>query len=232
LGASMSFVTKTFAGRSFRVLDRVHHLFDQLEPPMEKYWHLIKRYEVVVDVGACYGQYALPALALGANVIAYEPFEEGRLVLKAQVEENVWEDRFDLERRALGNGAPYPTELSSEVWTKHYPTAMPEFSTLDEDMDEDRTDWDSVDWIKCDNEGGELLFLQGAAQTIDRCRPTIILENHEGVDPSSAVSTWPASIDSSNRMRAILTSMGYAIEEMRWDISRMFWVCKHPSRWA
>jgi len=226
----MSFVTKSFAGKSFRVLDRVHHLFDQLEPPMEKYWHLITRGEVVVDVGACYGQYALPALALGANVIAYEPFEEGRRVLQAQVEENVWEDRFDLESRALGNGAPYPMELSGEVWTKHYPTSMPEFSTLDDDMEKDRIDWDTVDWIKCDNEGGELLFLQGAAQTIERCKPTLIIEDHENVDPASAVSTWPASIDSSARIHRMLSSMGYEIEVMKWDISRRFLFCKHPDR--
>jgi FkbM family methyltransferase len=222
----MSFVTKSFAGKSFWVLDRVHHLFDQLEPPMEKYWHLIKQDDVVVDVGACYGQYALPALALGANVIAYEPFDDGRMVLREQVAQNGWSGHCTIVEVALGNGAPYPTELSSEVWTKHYPTSMPTFSTLDEEA------VGRVDWIKCDNEGGELLFLQGAAKTLERWKPTCIIENHEGVDPSSAVSTWPASADSSNRMRRILTSMGYAIEEMRWDVSRMFWMAKHPDRWT
>lgn len=220
----MSFVTKSFAGKSFRVLDQLHHYFDQLEPPMEKYWHFIKRYDVVVDVGACYGQYTLPALALGANVIAYEPFDEGRKILQAQVDENMF-GRCTIVNVALGDGFPYPAELAGEVWTKHYPTAMPTFSTLDAEA------VGRVDWIKCDNEGGELLFLRGASKTIDRWKPTLILENHEGVDPSSAVSTWPASVDSSNRMRALLTSMGYAIEEMRWGERNLFWVCKHPSRW-
>jgi hypothetical protein len=73
--------TRTFAGKEFRVVDPASigypkhslHTFDDHEPPFLKYWPRIVAGETVVDVGACMGAYALPALAVGAHVIAYEP---------------------------------------------------------------------------------------------------------------------------------------------------------------
>ena len=225
----MNFVRRSFLNRgSFLVADRhpIPIYFEQLEPPLEHVWSKIQPGDVVVDVGACYGTYTLPALLMGASVVAYEPFDDGRMVLREEVAANDWEARCRISPLALGNGAAYPPELANEVWTKHYPTSMPTFTTLDEEHN-------CVDWIKCDNEGGELLFLQGAAKMLEKWHPTLVVEDHQDVDlaKESAVSTWPASIDSSARIHAMLTSMDYQIEVMTYDISRKFIIAKHPTRW-
>lgn len=44
----------------------------------------------------------------------------------------------------------------------------------------DSFDFDTVDLIKCDNEGYEVFVMRGAAETIKRCRPTIIVEQKPG----------------------------------------------------
>lgn len=228
MGARVNFVDNTFAGRTFKVLDRypIPQMSAEHEPPMAKYWPLIQPGEVVVDVGACYGQYTLPAIAMGGSVVAYEPFHTGADALDAQLVENGWESRCILRRKALGNGSPYPPELLNEVWVDHYPTDRTEivFTTLDEDLMTD------VDWIKCDNEGGELLFLQGAAKTLERCKPFLIIEDHDSCDLTgqSQVSKWPASIDSSKRIHAMLSSMGYELSRMAWGDSRGFIIGNHP----
>jgi len=41
----------------------------------------------------------------------------------------------------------------------------------------DQFEWDRIDVIKIDTEGYELAALQGAARSIDRCRPVIVFEN-------------------------------------------------------
>lgn len=40
--------------------------------------------------------------------------------------------------------------------------------------------FNDVDLIKCDNEGYEYFVMQGAAKTIERCRPAIIVEQKRG----------------------------------------------------
>lgn len=40
--------------------------------------------------------------------------------------------------------------------------------------------FNEVDLIKCDNEGYEVFVMRGAVQTIQRCRPTIIVEQKPG----------------------------------------------------
>jgi len=224
----MNFVQRSFQGcQPYWVSDEypIPICFEQFEPPMEKYWGGIRKGDVVVDVGACYGQYTLPAIAMGAHVIAYEPAPRGVEVLTANLLRNGWGDRCIVRRLALGNGAPYPKELMDEVWVKHYPADRDtmRFATLDEDLDRAIP----VRWMKCDNEGGELLFLQGAARTLETWKPALIIEDHDNVDPTSQVSMWPASVESSKRIHAMLSSMGYSIEVMPWNGSKWI-VAIHP----
>lgn len=42
----------------------------------------------------------------------------------------------------------------------------------------DKFDFDDVDFIKCDVEGYETKILQGSLQTIERCSPTIVIEQN------------------------------------------------------
>lgn len=251
-----SFIRKSFRGATgpevdFLVLDEtivderigLRHpiplMFDQPEPPMVKYWGHIEPGDVVIDVGACYGQWTLPALALGASVIAFEPFERGRTVLEAEIAANEWEGRSVVVSQALTSGLsypgrvalPYPAPLFDEVWTKHYPTDKYEigFITLDAFFSlYAMKGCPGVDFIKCDNEGGELPFVQGAMKTLERYKPFLIVENHEGVDMSNAVSRWPKEVESTRQMTDLLTDLGYELEIMPWDCGRRFDVWSHP----
>ena len=55
-----------------------------------------------------------------------------------------------------------------------------------------------LDWLKIDVEGCEDRVLRGAADTLKRCKPTVIVESHIFLDP-----------ELTNKCRTILESCGY-----------------------
>lgn len=159
---------------------------DELET--RELWWRPERGQVVVDVGADYGSYTLPALAAGARVIAYsppfktlEPFEADSL--RMSVATNGYTSRscevisyalFDASGcLGLGDYSRLP------VWSREPPRSgqWTRASTLDYDRITD------VDWLKIDTEGCELAILQGGRKTIARDRPSILLEHHYHIDP-------------------------------------------------
>lgn len=230
----MKLVRKSFAGREFVVVDpssiglpqHTTVTFDDHEPCLALL-ERIKPGEVFVDAGACFGSYTLPALAMGATVVAYEPADDPHAVLVENVAANGWQDRCQVRKAGLWDGSPLPGALIAELFGHHYPAKDVRAEQLDE------LALDRCDWLKSDVEGMELGLLRGALETISRFRPTIIIENHEDVDPPgrTQICDYPKSVDSSCEMRKILTAVDYEIEEVPWDVSRRFWVCRHASRW-
>jgi FkbM family methyltransferase len=57
-------------------------------------YHIIKKDDIVVDIGANVGVFTLYALSLGAMVYAFEPYPESFLILKR----NLFENKFPEER--------------------------------------------------------------------------------------------------------------------------------------
>jgi FkbM family methyltransferase len=233
----MQIQQRSFCGHTFNVVEPAslgfprHTLatFDDHEPPFIKNWPLIRPDERVIDAGPCFGSYTLTAIAMGASVLAYDPFDEGCAILSANIEVNPgFTERFTLVKKALFDGGPYPTALGFEVWTQHYPSKEKvQLTTIDEDLAA-RPD-QVIDWLKLDVEGAELGVLVGADKMILRDRPTLIVEDHDNIS-NNMVSNYPRSIDSSVRIQRMMKKWGYDVEVQPHEFGRRYIVGIHPSR--
>lgn len=238
LGADVS-VEKFFEGRAFFVGEESSAVVDDAEPMLARLSD-VKPGDVFVDVGAGHGTYALRAAVMaGRNgqVLAFEPHPPTREVLIRNVllngdllSGNYGEvaDIMVIES-ALFDGPEYPPELYAEVFGRHYP--LPENAEVDVCKLDD-FELDVVDWIKIDVEGAELGVIDGALGTIARCGPTLLIEDHDGVnpDPACVVSRYAERIESSRRIRGLLDGLGYEIEVLPWGCGRRFLVATCRSR--
>jgi FkbM family methyltransferase len=199
--------------------------FDDHEPVLERWISGIRSGDVVVDAGAQFGSYTMPALARGATVIAFEPMDDAQKILQANVDANGWSSSFCLKTTCLWDGSEYPEELSRQVFGHHYPASKLETSRLD---DLGIGTMPGKLHIKLDIEGAEFGALNGARNILETYHPRLIIEDHEGVspDPNDEISRYPERIHSRAKMRALLEPLGYKIEVVPWDVSRGYWVCE------
>ena len=174
-------------------------------PIREAYWSDIGPGELIVDIGACHGLYTLPALASGARVRAYEPIEDFAQMLEHSVALNPgFAGRLGLHRSLLWTADPYPAPLLDHL--RGYCLGSGKrlherFSTIDaecEGLDVTR--------IKMDVEGAELGVLLGGIETLRRCRPRLVVEDHHGL------FNFCAEQETRRRIGELLTSLS-----MRWD---------------
>lgn len=148
----------------------------------DRHWHP-QAGDVVLDVGAAFGSYALPALAMGARVYAFSPAEFDTKLLEKNLSLNpdlaprctvvreglhIQDGYFDPDRSRFFPGPGPATEgllhcRSLDSW------AM--------EMDA-KKEIDNIDWIKLDVEGAEFDVLRGGERAIRACLPKILVECH------------------------------------------------------
>jgi FkbM family methyltransferase len=206
-------------GKFFKVLacNEMYHpswwsFMDEIET-REEWWRILPG-DVVLDVGADFGSYALSALAQGAaRVFAWSPpfkkpteaIECATLIASAAL--NGWTDRLSC--------------VPSGLWSKlgclaafDGPRNAEFFATLDGALGRikgepghcaafpvdtlDALGIEKADWLKIDTEGCELAIMQGGAETIARCRPIVLLEQHYHLDA-----------DCEKKADAFLAGLGY-----------------------
>jgi FkbM family methyltransferase len=161
--------------------------FDDEQQFRDRWFHPAKG-ETVLDIGAAFGSYALPALARGARVVCFSPADFDTELLEKNLSLNP-----ELERRCLvvrdgvysndgwfqpdrcafrdvdGQGAPMlKSDEPGWLWVR----------SLDSFLDE-RPGISRIDWIKLDIEGAELEALKGAEKCLRMYRPKVLVENHE-----------------------------------------------------
>jgi len=157
-----------------------HWSFTDEDSVRAAWWH-IKPGEVVLDIGCAYGSYSFPALAQGAGkVIAWAPENyKDKFLANAMV--NSWSDKVEFHDLGLWSrpgwlqifdGNPMPNFLGEKPATISPSDIIFEVKALDDYQ------FDRVDWIKMDVEGCEVEVLRGAAETIRKHRPKIVVENH------------------------------------------------------
>jgi FkbM family methyltransferase len=206
----MSWVEKSACGVSFRVVDPATYAFaayefdDELEFK-ERFWSGLRPGDVVMDVGASYGGWTLPALAQGAAVIAVEPSDVSGSVLRQSVALNFGEARstFYLERCLL-----WDSEL--HVPEKFRNAAVRNFGGTDDvpvtSLDQLRY---APDRIKMDVEGAEHAVILGGQTTLKTFKPILIIEDHDKPAEAPEAHLVPYAVGVRARVVRELTLLGY-----------------------
>ncbi|MFZ0040963.1 MAG: FkbM family methyltransferase [Solirubrobacteraceae bacterium] len=156
--------------------------------------------DVVLDIGACYGDTALSfASRVGAagKVYAFEFDSVNLEILRANLKLNPeLSGRIEIVERALwdssGETLPFASAGRSTSLTLggSGPTSVTTL-TLDDFVSENGLD--HVDFVKMDVEGAELNVLRGAATVLPRFRPALALAAYHRDDD---LVSLPAQIDS------------------------------------
>lgn len=221
----MTAVHKTLGGLTFQVVDPMTYphgnfCFDEEEPILAP-WLEFRGGSTVVDVGACFGSFTMPALAAGARVVAFEPSDDGERILRENVALNGWSARCDVRKCAVFDvGSTYPAALHDSVFRHSYPAAYVVYSTLDSEIRE------HVDAIKIDVEGGELGVLRGAMRILSSWHPTLLIEDHEGINHGHIVSDYPTSVGSRSAILSLLSGLGYSIERAEYACNRGYIIAR------
>jgi FkbM family methyltransferase len=132
-----------------------------------------KQRRVAIDVGANVGLWSRGLCKNFATVLAFEPVDMFRECLVR----NVVTKNIVVKDFALGNENTTATMIITEGNTGHThidPATIGNGNIEVRRLDD--LDLDHVDYIKMDCEGFEYRVLQGAEQTIRRCRPVVVVE--------------------------------------------------------
>jgi FkbM family methyltransferase len=157
----------------------------------------------VLDVGAGFGLYSLPAAAQGARVFSFEPTRQ-REILKQSFRMNpAWPAWLILPFCCWDGGTDFPEPLQRELFSRDQPEPL-NLKTLDEVVF--AVGLDRVDRIKIDVEGAELGVLLGARSVLRQHRPRLIIELHDGC------YDYADEHEIGRRVADLLTEQGYALE--------------------
>lgn len=144
----------------------------------------VKKFDVYIDVGACYGETSYPFLEDFKRVISFEPNPNVFSHLPDGIEKyNIaLGDEEKTVTLVLPNGIHKPEHASISRFTKNgtwgegqneYAIENVPCKTLDS------FDLDDVDLIKIDTEGYELNVCKGAIETIKKYRPAVYFETKQ-----------------------------------------------------
>lgn len=174
-------------GRHFKAAEGTLHpaysldTFDEERAFRETHWK-VKEGDVVFDVGASYGAYALSACSDGAAMVhAFEPEPAVWADLMLNVEINDWNDRCVASCLGLWSKAG-EIDMASYAphWPQHTITGKYKADTLDNVVAARGVK--RMDWLKIDVEGAEMEVLAGGAESIRALKPKIIVEVHSFLD--------------------------------------------------
>jgi FkbM family methyltransferase len=151
--------------------------------------------DVVLDIGAAYGSYALTALASGASFVhTWNPNPDENAVLLESLALNGWSDRAALHEEGLWSKTGFLRDTDLAFSETEPPAGGFQVRTLDSyELGLSR-----LDWMKLDVEGAEVEVLNGAAGLIAKFRPSVVVENHQFKD---------ATLES--RVVAFFSGIGY-----------------------
>ena len=159
---------------------------------------LIDSSSVVVDVGANIGALTMPLAQKAARVLAFEPQSTLKTILETNLEVN---DLSNVEVLSVGLGA---TQATATLPTLDYgarnnfggvslTNALEGVSVAVETLDS--FDLAECSLIKVDVEGMEAVVIEGAQNTLRRCKPLLYVENDRP--------------DKSPKLIELITSLGY-----------------------
>lgn len=148
------------------------------EPQRLKALEYVTNWSRAVDLGAHIGIFSRHFAKLFQEVVAFEPTPETRACLEKNVPANVrivpyacgdHEDVIQFRRHLKNSGCTelWDGEATEDSRFRYYSTRMITLDSLN---------LDQVGLIKIDIQGAEPMALRGAAETLRRCKPVIIIE--------------------------------------------------------
>jgi FkbM family methyltransferase len=153
----------------------------------------LKKDDIVVDIGANIGAYAIPLAKKVRKVIAFEPHPKISKMLETSIRLNEL-NNVTLIKKAVGESEKkvlqdisYSSAVYSKVLTygSGKDNAIVEVESID--LDTALAGEDKVDWMLIDVEGYELNVLKGARKVLRKYSPRIIIEvqreNLESINP-------------------------------------------------
>lgn len=148
------------------------------EGEVELFRSIVKQSDVVLEAGSHIGAHTLPLSMMCAELHAFEPVLEFNRLLRKNVKEL---DNVLVHDVALGATEELayinPPDMScvqaaGTVEVQYQGQVEIRIKSVDS------YNFIKLDFIKADIEGSELALLEGAEDTIKRCRPLLYLENH------------------------------------------------------
>jgi FkbM family methyltransferase len=126
-----------------------------------------------LDIGANVGLWSRDLVDNFTKVVAFEPVA----VFRKCLEKNVSGANFFISPLALGDHDTQATMIITEGNSGHSHLDPDTLGTGDVQVVKlDNLNIENVDYIKIDCEGYEYRVLQGAEQTVKRCRPILVIE--------------------------------------------------------
>jgi FkbM family methyltransferase len=178
------------------------HTFDEERAFREEHWKT-KEGDIVFDIGASYGAYALSACSDGATMVhAFEPEPSVWADLMLNIEINDWNSRCVATCAGLWSRVG---EIDMHEYAPHWPqhtiTGKYKSDTLDNVVVARGVT--KMDWLKIDVEGAEMEVLVGGRETLRRLRPEIIVEVHTFLDETLL-----------SKVSGYLADLGYGLKEV------------------
>jgi FkbM family methyltransferase len=199
------------------------YLLGSFEPgTVRRYKRMLHKNDVVIDIGANIGAHTLhfaQAVEPGGRVVAIEPtrYAFSRLVENLSLNPGLVPRVTAIQAMLVSDSsqtlapelfASWPLTEGNNVHPLHqgvaHSTAGAKAKTLDQIVSE--CGLDKINLIKLDVDGYELEVLRGAADSLARFRPTIILE--------CAPYTLEERGDDPSELGAIFAKYGYRITDM------------------
>jgi len=129
--------------------------------------------DVALDIGANVGLWSRDLVKSFGRVIAFEPVA----VFRECLEQNVTGANFEVRPIALGDQDTMGTMIITEDNSGHSHLDPNTMGAGDVQVVRlDNLNLHDINYIKIDCEGYEYRILQGAEQTIRRCRPVVVIE--------------------------------------------------------
>lgn len=132
----------------------------------------VKEKRVALDIGANVGLWSRDLVKQFTQVIAFEPVAMFRECL----ERNVFAKNLEIKPIALGDQEGMIKMIITEGNTGHTHVDPNSVNGDIKIVKLDSLELPVVDYVKIDCEGFEYRVLQGAEQTINRCRPVVVIE--------------------------------------------------------
>jgi FkbM family methyltransferase len=169
-------------GISYFLLDR--ESFEVVSPEFEgfmKAWFEPRKNDVVVDVGAHIGKYALSSAKVVGNegtVLAVEPHPINYRTLVRNIELNKIRNVIPVNLAAWNMDTKLKFFVAKSTAQHSIKTnaGLGSFEVEARALDHVLSAYDRIDWIKIDVEGAEYETLCGLEQVISNCRPKILIE--------------------------------------------------------